>query len=108
MKMDQIPTTYDDAAKMLAGWHADGLGNGVTIYLFPDPTSVQVRLLEVTKDTIPSGSVIPIGFGTSPDFPFRSAVAQVTPQEWDQILVGTIALPDGWNLDQRLRVWPQP
>lgn len=101
-----VPKSYEEAVDVLARSHASELGNGVQIFAFADPAKEQVRLLEVTDQTLPSGTVVPIGFGRAPSFPFRSQVAQVTPEEWKQIERGAIGLPAGWDLAHRSRVWP--
>jgi len=57
-----------------------------------------VRLLEVTDLVPETGEVYPIEFGPTREMPYRTVVAQVTPEEWAQIQAGDIELPVGWDL----------
>ena len=57
-----------------------------------------VKLLEVNRDTSPSG-VVPIAFGAAPpSIPFPSVVVEVTEGEFEQIRSGSLPLPEGWRL----------
>src|SRR4051794_16570209 len=101
---EAVPTSYDEAVRTLAEWHGALRGPGLEIYSFPDPAGVVVRLAEVSEEFPPSGRALPVTFGPSAEFPFRSSVVLLTPDEWKEILVGTLSLPDGWQLSQRERV----
>src|SRR5437763_1629927 len=81
-----IPSTYDDAVRALVRWHAGLRRSGLEIYSFPDPAGAVVRLVEISKDFPSSGGVLPVTFGPSAEFPFRSSVALLTPEEWHQVL----------------------
>src|SRR5437762_11375458 len=100
------PRTYDRAVSTLARWHAGLRPAKLEIYSFPDPAETVVRLLEISEDFPASGQVLPSTFGSSPEFPFRSSVALLTPGEWREVLEGTLSLPEGWDLHRRQRVWP--
>ena len=57
-----------------------------------------VRLLQVDADT-PAMGVQPLGFGASPpNRPYPLVLVVVTPDEHQQIVAGTLSLPDGWTL----------
>ncbi len=57
-----------------------------------------VKLLEVNPDTSPSG-IFPIAIGADPpSVPFPSIVIEVTPEEFEQIRINRLPLPDGWEL----------
>jgi hypothetical protein len=103
---EDIPGTYQDAVRTLARWHAEIGRANLEIFAFHDPCEMVVRLLEVSDEFPDTGGVIPVTFGRSTEFPFKSSVALVTPGEWQQILSGTLPLPDGWDLATRRRIWP--
>ena len=103
---ETIPTTYEDAARTLARWHAALDRPNFEVYAFPDPDRCTVRLIEVSDDFPCAERVWPVTFGASEEFPFRSSVALVTPADWQRILSGGMALPEGWNLSQRQRISP--
>ena len=113
--LDAVPRTYDEAVRLLASWHA-GLGDDVVFYEVPDPDGRVVRLLEVS-DIFPRGGamrpdaegrmrpIIPVfPLGPSADYPFRSEVAQITPDELDDVLSGHLPLSRPWDLSTRRRV----
>ena len=58
-----------------------------------------IKLLEVNRDTIPSG-IMPLGFNPAPasGFPFPSVIIEVTPQELERIRRQELVLPHGWTL----------
>lgn len=61
-----------------------------------------VKLLEVNPATSPSG-IIPIAFGPDPPgIPFPSVVIEVTEAEFENILAGSLQLPNGWQLGDTL------
>jgi hypothetical protein len=103
---DEIPATYDDAVRTLARWHAALESRNLEIFAFPDPGETVVRLIEISDEFPRTGRVVPVSFGRSAEFPFKSSVALVTPDEWQQILAGTLPLPDGWDLRSQQKVWP--
>ncbi len=106
-KDDYIPTSYQDAVQRLAEWHAEEMGGAAQIYLFEDPESKVVRLLEVTDQTPPSGSVDAYSFRPTANFPFQSQIAQITPEEWREVDAGRIPLPDGWLPNHRRQLYPK-
>jgi len=58
----------------------------------------EIHLIEVNRDTIPSGSVMPFYIRESNKFPLAARLADVTPDEWEKIQAGEIPLPRGWSL----------
>ena len=58
-----------------------------------------VALLEVNANTIPSG-IMPIQFGPnlSSGFKYPTVIVEVTPEEYEQITVGDLPLPTGWEI----------
>ncbi len=104
--IEAIPTTYQEAVRLLAHWHGDYAARDLVIFSFPDHDAVTVRLLEVSSELPDTGELVPVTFGRSPEFPFRSTVVLATPCQWKKIQAGELALPDGWDLAARQRVWP--
>jgi hypothetical protein len=61
-----------------------------------------VKLLEVNPHTSPSG-IVPVAFGADPPaVPFPSVVVEVTENEYQEIIRGTLPLPPGWRLGPAL------
>lgn len=60
----------------------------------------EIHLIEVNRNTLPTGSVEVFYFAPSPDVPFPVRVADVTSQEWEQVQNGQIPLPGGWTLER--------
>jgi len=58
----------------------------------------EIYLIEVNRDTIPSGSVMPFFIRESKKFSLPARLADVTPDEWEKIRAGKISLPRGWSL----------
>jgi hypothetical protein len=60
-----------------------------------------VKLLEVNRDTSPSG-IVPIAFGPTEGVPFPSVVVEVTPDEYEKLTRNQLELPAGWKLGETL------
>lgn len=59
----------------------------------------EIRLIEVNRTTLPTGSIQVFRFAPSEQMPFPILIADVTPTEWSQIESGSIPLPPHWDLD---------
>ena len=70
------------------------------IVWFQNGGEEDVRLVEVNRNSITTGSFDAFGFAASPEFPLCLQTADVTPQEWEKIERREWELPLGWNLDQ--------
>lgn len=75
------------------------------VYLPTGAADDEVRMLEVNTGLYPEpgNPILPVE--TTPainELPFRVWVADVTPEEWDQIQTNPILLPTGWNLQGNL------
>jgi hypothetical protein len=103
---EQIPQTYADAVKTLARWHGEGGPADLRVFSFPDPTEQFVRLVEVSEEFMPTGTIRPLTLRASNLFPFKSSVALASPDEWVAVEAGRLALPAGWQLTEREQVWP--
>jgi len=106
--IDDVPKTYDRAVRVLAAAHASG-PDQADIYSMPDPQGQVVRLIEVSE-AFPEGGVdrpvppngvervVPVfPMGRAKDFPFRSEIVQITPQEWVQLRQGKLKLNRDWG-----------
>lgn len=74
----------------------------VSAYMLSNPDDlfdVPVRILEVTNGTPATRTVQPFGFRETSEFPYWLSMAQVTPNEFEDIKSGEISLPDGWDLE---------
>lgn len=69
------------------------------IWINPDQTA-ELRLLEITPDTFPAGAVLSFYFPPDEEFPFAMKIAEIRPEEWQQILHNIIPLPNGWTLEK--------
>jgi len=103
---EEIPKTYAEAVSMLTRWHAESGPTDLQIYWFPDPDKQVVQLVEVSGDFQATGQVSPFVLGRSNEFPFTTAVALVTPEEWEAMESGRMPLPDRWLRDSLKQVWP--
>lgn len=104
--LDQIPKTYDEAVLTLADWHGEG-HDGLEIYAFSDSPKNTVQLLEVSSEFPRTDCVNPIVLGASEEFPFRSAVALLSPTDWELVQSGHMSLPEGWEIANMHQVWPR-
>lgn len=69
----------------------------VQIVWFLDPLEKEIRLIEVNRDTLPTGEVQTFRFAPSVDVPLPIRIADVTPEEWERIEKGQISLPEEWQ-----------
>ena len=104
LNLEAVPRYYEDAVVLLANWHQERGDANFAAYSFPDPEGLVVRLVEVSDHFPTADAVRPIRFGRSADFPFASAVALVSGQDWTKVLSGFLTLPEGWSLQNVQRV----
>lgn len=92
----------DETARELATWHfgvEPELTRVVRILADnEDEPGEPIKLLEVNAATVATGSVEPFAFAPSASVPFPTAIAEVTPEEFERIQRNEIALPQGWSL----------
>lgn len=62
-----------------------------------------IKLLEVNPDTVPAG-IQPIYFGphNASGIVYPSVIIEVTPDEYEMLCRGQLALPNGWKLGTEL------
>lgn len=65
--------------------------------LFSPPGDDEVKIIEVNDETFPSGTVVPFLFSPSGGLTRHVRIADVTEEEWKEILEGKIPLPEGWS-----------
>ena len=65
----------------------------------PDPNDLQIKLLEVNEQTVPTG-IVPVGFPPHPasGLHYPSVVIEVTPREYEAIQSKQLSLPAGWEI----------
>ena len=65
----------------------------------PDPNDLQIKLLEVNEQTVPTG-IVPVGFPPHPasGLHYPSVVIEVTPREYEAIQSKQLNLPAGWEI----------
>ena len=98
---------YSEATQTLAEWHGARDFTDLVIYSLDDPVEETVRLIEISPAFPTIGEIVPVTFGKSSHFPFRSSVVQVSRKDWDRIEAGDLLLPEGWGLSAKRQVWPR-
>ncbi len=104
LDLEAVPNRYEDAVLLLANWHRDRDDRTFAAYSFPDPRGNEVRIVEVSERFPRTEEVRPVRFGRSAEFPFPSAVALVSAQDWLRVLSGFLTLPEGWPLEGHQKV----
>jgi hypothetical protein len=77
------------------------------IFTVLDPQKSTVRLIEVSDAFPETGSALPVTFGKTEEFPYRSSVIILTRNEWEKLKAGKLQAPAGWNLAEARKVWPR-
>jgi hypothetical protein len=99
--------TKDDAARRLIQWHFTVEPELREVYriVMDDEGSQEepIRLLEVNAATVPTGSVEPFGFSPTEEIPFRTVIAEITPEELESVQLNPESLPQGWSLSRAER-----
>ncbi len=106
-----VPKTYDDAVKLLVKCHAEAHDymKDLVIYHIPDPEEKVVKLFEISNGFPDTNDIWPVRFRKLDTFPFDTAVAIATPDEWRRIKAGKLEFQNAndWNLKTRKKVWPK-
>ena len=107
----QTLTAKDAVAEKLIEWHFSVDSWTTEIYRFFTPNEDDprepIKLLEISSATMPTGEVMTFGFAPAEDITYPSVIAEVTPEEMNDVRHGRIALPSGWNL-QTAKHYPRP
>jgi hypothetical protein len=95
-------TDYLETARRLAHAHRTTDPTTLFVWLAPDPDEKLIRLLEVTPKVTAAGELFPVEFAPRPDLGVRFAlsVLLLSPEEWDEVDAGRLALPEGWGKGQ--------
>jgi len=97
----------DEAAQRLIDWHFRTEPELREVWMFTgqDDTSAEpiIELLEVNAATPATGSVDTFSFPPAGDIPYRTVIAEVTPEEFEQIRRQPSRLPRGWDLSKAQR-----
>jgi len=94
----------DTVARELIAWHFRVEPELQRVFILRSGVDASpdapIRLLEVNASTPATGSVEPYGFAPTVDVPFRTVIAEITPEEYEQLLANPAALkhPPGWDL----------
>lgn len=103
----------DAAARRLIDWHFTVEPELREVYriVVDDEESQEepIRLLEVNAATVPTGSIEPFAFSPTQEIPFKTVIAEITPEELEWLQLNPGALPKGWDLSRAKRfVRPDP
>jgi hypothetical protein len=97
----------DAAARRLIDWHFEVEPDLSEVYriVMDDEGSLEepIRLLEVNAAAVPTGSVEPFGFAPTPEIPFKTVIAEITPEELEALRADPGSLPRGWDLARAQR-----
>jgi hypothetical protein len=66
-----------------------------------------IKLLTVTSSTVSTLNVESYVFPPTKSVPFPTAIAEVTPEEFERIRHHELKLPDGWSLE-RIETYDRP
>ncbi|MES1242484.1 MAG: hypothetical protein ABUT39_12780 [Acidobacteriota bacterium] len=92
----------DAAARRLIDWHFSVEPDLREVYriVMDNEESLEepIRLLEVNAATVATGSVEPFTFSPTREIPFRTVIAEITPEELESLRSHPESLPEGWSL----------
>ncbi|GMV18166.1 MAG: hypothetical protein AMXMBFR56_63900 [Polyangiaceae bacterium] len=91
------PRSYQSVAERLAAAHRRADPNIVKVYLAPDPSEREIRLIEVTTAAPTTMEMLPFRFAATADVPFPSAVLLLSPEEWAACERRELDVPNGWE-----------
>jgi hypothetical protein len=91
-----------EAADNLIDWHFQVEPELLEVYRIAsdneEAPEEPIKLLEINAATPASGSVDAFSFAPSADTPYRTVVAEITPEEFERLKRNEIKLPAGWSL----------
>lgn len=92
---DQLQRT----ARSLVEPHREAEPNLRRIIFYPDPEGLELRLLEVVDGSPSLGEAYPFRFAPDEDHgvPYPLVLVEMSPDEYDAVRNGQLALPAGWN-----------
>jgi hypothetical protein len=89
--------SLEEVASILANAHRQAEPKTREVYLAPDKTGGEIRLVEVSDAVHYTGEVLPVRFRPKGDITFPSVVVLLSNREWDEVQAGKLALPLGWG-----------
>lgn len=99
-----MTTSKKEAAERLIAWHFEVEPELLEVFrIVSDDEEAQgepIKLLEVNAATFATGSIEPFSFAPSDDVPYRTVIAEITPEELERVRRKEIALPPGWSLEK--------
>jgi hypothetical protein len=107
-QVESIPGTYADAVRILADSYGASGADDLVIFALEDQHDNTIRLIQLSDAFPDLGGIRVYRFRCSAEFPFRSAVAPVRPEQWERIRSGgkDPELPADWSLTTARQVWP--
>lgn len=104
-----MTTKKDEAAAALIAWHFEIEPELREVVRFvsgnEDDDSEPIKLLEVNPMTPASGSVDLFSFAPTSENPFRTVIAEITPEEYELLKGGgreMLQLPNGWTFQRAI------
>lgn len=88
------------AAHELVAWHFEVEPDLREVYVLVGDEGEPIRLLEVNDATVRSARFEAFVFAPTKDVPFATAIAEVTPDELDQLRRTPGGLPPEWDLSR--------
>lgn len=90
---------YERTARRLAAAHRASDPDTRFIFLDPDAAEREIRLLEVSASAATTRELYPFAFEERRDLgiDFPSVVLLLSLTEWDEVNLGQLALPQGWD-----------
>lgn len=103
----------DAAARKLIDWHFTVEPELREVYRIvmdnEEALEEPIRLLEVNAATVSTGSVEAFTFSPTREIPFRTVIAEITPEELETLRLNPETLPEDWNLSRAERfIRPEP
>ncbi len=93
-----VNVVTEEFVKELADQHADLERSIEKIIWFVSNNDKEIRLIEVIRTAMTADTVDVFNFSPSEGVPFKLHIADVTPEDWQKVKQGKIALPTNWDL----------
>ena len=102
--------TKEQAVHELIDWHFQSDPDIVEVYRFITSNEKEerepIKLLEVTPETLRTGRVDTFSFRGTEEIPYAIVIAIIAPEEMEQIRLGQMLLPRGWDLASAQQLTP--
>ena len=102
--LDAMSRTKAEVARELVAWHFCVEPDLRAVFVLQSRADEPIRLLEVNAATVATGSVDAFAFAPPKETPFATVVAEITPEEMDQVSRKELTLPPGWSLENADRI----